>query len=86
MAGRPQRSPANTWLPPPLPCRYARARFAAQNVPLLQPEEKVWAVSAFVGYEWAAMLYQFPMMALAVWHLMLAATAAVAQHGGGGSG
>lgn len=36
-----------------------------------------------VGYEWWAALYQFPMLCLTVWHIMLAGAAALARAGSG---
>ncbi len=66
----------------------ARSTFAAQNPAHLLPEEREWALAAAVGSEWAAMIYQFPMLCLTAWHLLLAATAAAARasHASGSGG
>ncbi|KAL4422306.1 hypothetical protein ABPG75_008503 [Micractinium tetrahymenae] len=54
----------------------ARARFAAQHAQQLEEGEKDWAVSTAVGYQWLSALFQFPMLCLILWHLLLAAAAA----------
>lgn len=62
----------------------ARAAFAAAHVADLQPAEKKWAVSAFVGYEWWALLWQLPALGLIAWHVLLAGATVLARLGCGG--